>query len=186
MEKAAVFIDAGHYHYRLYGKWRIDYKKLIEYFENKGYLATDIFYYEGIPSKSSFFHTHPNATYNDINLVKKKKRGYFRKLRSFGFVVRYKPVRRIYDKEVSQYKLKCNFDVELTMDVMDVLSNKNVDVFILCSGDGDFVKLLRHVKNRGKKIVVVGLKRHTNDELAETAHNVIFLEVIQQKIEYRQ
>jgi len=185
LPQAAVFIDAGHYHYRLFDKWKIDYKKLIQYIQNRGYIASYVFYYEGIPSQSSYFYKHPEATYNDFNQAKKKKKNYFRILRSFGFIVRYKPVRKIYDKDLSQYKLKCNFDVELTMDVMDILLNKDIDVFIFCSGDGDFIRLLRHVKSQGKKTIVMGLKKSMNDKLAMSAHEVIYLEAIQEKIEYK-
>lgn len=183
--KAAVFIDAGHYHYRLFNKWKIDYLKLIQYLEGRGNVVSNVFYYEGIPSSGSYFYKHPEAKYKDFNLVKKKKKNYFEILRSFGFIVRYKPVRKIYDKDLSQYKLKCNFDVELTMDVMDVLLTKEVDHFILCSGDGDFIRLLRRVKSHGKRTVVVGLKEHTSDDLARAAHEVVFLEAIRHKIEYK-
>lgn len=185
LPKAAVFIDAGHYHYNLFNKWRIDYKKLIQFLEGRGYIASFVFYYEGIPSKSSYFHTRPNATYDAFNQTKKKKKAYFKVLRSFNFIVRSKPVRRIFDKDLSQYKLKCNFDVELTMDVMDILLSKDIDVFVFCSGDGDFIRLLRRVKNQGKKTIVLGLKNCTNDELAEAAHDVIFLEAIKDKIEFK-
>lgn len=182
--KAAVFIDAGHYHYNLFNKWRIDYEKLIQYFENIGHVVSCVFYYEGMPSKNSYFSSNPNATFSDLNSAQRRKKGYFQKLRSFGFIIRHKPVRQIYDKETSQYKFKCNFDVEITIDVMDTFYSKNIDVFILCSGDGDFEKLIRHIKNKGKKTIVVGLSKSMNDNLAKTAHNVIFLDVIRQKIEY--
>lgn len=185
LPKAAVFIDAGHYHYRLFNKWRIDYKKLIQYFESRGNICSFVYYYEGIPSKNSYFHSNPKALLEDFIIVKKKKRDYFKKLKSFGFIVKYKPVHRIYDKDIEKYRLKCNFDVELTIDVMDVLFNKNIDVIILCSGDGDFQKLISYAKGKNKRTMVVGLKRHTSDNLLSTANEVIFLEAIQSKIEYK-
>jgi len=118
LPKAAVFIDAGHIHYNLYNKWRIDYEKLIQYLEGRGHIVTDVYYYEGMPSKNSYFHKNPDASLADFNEGQKRKKQYFAKLRSFGFTIRHKPVRKIYDKDLDKTKLKCNFDVELTMDVM--------------------------------------------------------------------
>ena len=179
-----MFIDAGHYHYRLFGKWRIDYKKLLKYFEDSEYLIIDAFYYEGIPTKNSYFHRNPGANLEDFNLAKTTKMKFFRKLRSFGLVVKYKPVCRIFDKEVQQYKLKCNSDVEMTIDIMESLFSKSVDVYILCTGDGDFLKVAKYIKGKNKEVVIVGIRKHTNDNLKAVAHKVIFLDDIKQQIEF--
>ncbi len=186
LPRAALFVDAGHYKYNLFNRWRIDYQKLIQYLEGRGNIISVAYYYEGMPSKNSYFHRNPDATYDEFNATQKKKKGYFKALGYMGYTVRHKPVRRIYDKETSAYKFKCNFDVEITMDVMDVLHKMSIDMFILCSGDGDFTRLVKHIKGHGKRTMVVGLKRSTNDELAATAHEVVFLEAIQDKIEREQ
>ena len=123
-KKAAIFIDAGHIHYLLHGKWRIDYKNFIEHFENMEYTIKYVFYYEGIPSQQSFLNQNPGSTYIEFNERKKSKKRYFKKLRSFNFIVRHKPVRRVFDHAIQQYKFKCNFDVELTIDAMETLFMK--------------------------------------------------------------
>lgn len=183
-EKTAVFIDAGHYHYRLYGKWQIDYKKLLKFFEDSGYLIIDAFYYEGIPSKNSYFHSNPGASLEDFSQKKKKKLKLFRKLRSFGLIVKHKPVCRIFDKGLQQYKLKCNSDVEMTIDIMESLFSKPADVYILCTGDGDFLRVAKYIKGQNKKVIVVGIKKQTNKNLKDTAHEVIFLDDIRETIEH--
>lgn len=184
MNKTAIFIDAGHIHYQLYKKWRIDYKKLIDYFVQKGYLPIYIFYYEGIATQLSFFSKNPGATLEDFNNAKKAKKHYFNILRSFGFIVHSKPVHRLYDHESGKYKFKCNFDVELTIDAMETVLTKELDTFIICSGDGDFTRLVKYLKSKAKKVLIVGFKDSINTKLFGIAHEMLFLEAIRDKIEY--
>lgn len=186
MEKAAVFIDAGHYHYHLFEKWKIDYKKLISYFEYRGFSPNFVFYYEGMITELSYFSRNSEASFEDFKKAKKAKKNYFKTLRSFDFTVRNKPVHRIYDHQAEAYKFKCNFDVEIAIDTMDTVFTKEIDTFIICSGDGDLIKLVKYLKGKGKKVIIVGFKKNTNQNLIETAHEVVFLEAIKHRIEFVQ
>jgi len=184
MEKAAVFIDAGHYHYHLFEKWKINYKKLINYFEYRGFNPKFTFYYEGMITKLSYFSRNSEASFNDFKNAKMAKKNYFKILRSFGFTIRSKPVHRIYDHRAETYKFKCNFDVEITIDIVDTIFTKEIDTFIICSGDGDLTKLAKYLKGKGRKVIIVGFKKNTNQTLIDTAHEIIFLEAIKHRIEF--
>jgi len=87
--------------------------------------------------------------------------------------VRTKPIGRVYDASSGQMKHKCNFDVELTIDALN--SVEEYKVFLLASGDGDFAKLVRHLKAKYKKTVVISHKQRTSHQLIRSANQVIFL-----------
>jgi uncharacterized LabA/DUF88 family protein len=77
----------------------------------------------------------------------------FKFLRNLSFRARHKPVGRIYDNTAGEFKHKCNFDVELTIDAFD--GTGNYDVFVLLSGDDDFVKLIKYLKGQKKKALLM-------------------------------
>ncbi|MFH1838127.1 MAG: NYN domain-containing protein [Candidatus Kuenenbacteria bacterium] len=58
---------------------------------------------------------------------------------------------------------KCNFDVEITMEIMDDL--EKVSTILLFSGDSDLMAPLERAKLKGKKIYVVGVRGMTAGEL---------------------
>jgi len=58
---------------------------------------------------------------------------------------------------------KCNFDVEIAMDIMDDL--EKVSAIMLFSGDSDFASPLERVKLRGKHVYVVGVRGMVAAEL---------------------
>lgn len=184
MIKTHIFIDAGHLHYHLYDEhWRIDYKRLIDYFFQRDYFALSIYYYEGMITEQSYFSKHPEASLDQFNKAKKAKKAYFTALRNMGFIVRWKPVHRLFDIQMQEYKFKCNFDVELTIDAVETALTKESDTFIICSGDGDFTRLIKFLKGKGKKVIVAGFKDSLNKRVLETAQEVVFLEAIRHRIE---
>ena len=58
---------------------------------------------------------------------------------------------------------KCNFDVEMTMDMLD--DPREASGILLFSGDSDFYALLKRMKTKGKRIYVVGIRGQTSKEL---------------------
>jgi uncharacterized LabA/DUF88 family protein len=68
---------------------------------------------------------------------------------------------------------KCNFDVEIAMDIIsDCITNK-VENFILWSGDSDFADVINRLKKHNKMVCIFGTSRRISTELAET-HAFIF------------
>jgi len=84
-------------------------------------------------------------------------------LRRRGYHLITKPVKEIANKNIEFRIRKANFDVEITMDVLDHLSE--FDVLILFSGDSDFDCLVRRVRDRGKRVFVFSTRYHISREL---------------------
>jgi len=61
---------------------------------------------------------------------------------------------------------KCNFDVEIAMDMIDDM--EKMTAVMLFSGDSDLLKPLERLKVKGKKIAVVGVRGKVAGEL----HNI--------------
>ena len=138
------------------------------------YQALSFYYYEGIPSKSQYLDTHSGHGISEFSEAKKKKKNYFKFLKGINFKVRQKPVGRIYDSTSGQFKHKCNFDVELTIDALDNIDS--YDCFVLVSGDGDFVKLVKYLKGKRKKTVIIAPSERLSWNLEKTANQVIYLD----------
>lgn len=93
------------------------------------------------------------------------------KARKSGFEVKTKDIKMIphYDdagKFLNKIP-KCNFDVEITMDM--ITKADKYDTTFLLSGDSDFGGLLSYLKEKGKKIVVLCTRNRMSKELQEVA-----------------
>src|SRR3989440_8333380 len=53
---------------------------------------------------------------------------------------------------------KCNFDVEITMDVLKVVYQVKPDIIVLASGDSDFVSLIQEVRKSGVRVEVAAFE----------------------------
>ena len=53
---------------------------------------------------------------------------------------------------------KCNFDVEITMDVLKVVYQVKPDIIVLASGDSDFVPLIQEVRKSGIRVEVAAFE----------------------------
>jgi len=143
-----VFVDAANILYSQQTlRWRVDYKKLKEYFEKECDLRA-IYFYTGRVGENH------------------KQNSFIEKLTKFGYIVKAKEVKRIKISRTT-YERKGNLDVELTIDVLANLNN--FDPLILMSGDSDFAPLLDKVKENKKRVIVMSTKGHVAKELLERA-----------------
>lgn len=71
---------------------------------------------------------------------------------------------------------KCNFDVELAMDVVRVAEKIKPSVIVLASGDGDFVSLVEYVRSQGIRVEVAGFTGDTAKDLRLKCSGFINLE----------
>lgn len=146
-----VFIDAANIFYSQKTlKWKISYEKLKKYFERECNVGK-IFIY----------------TATDEKRLSQAK--FIKMLKSKGFLVRTKPVKQIRIAD-GVYEWKGDFDVELTMDMLDYLDQYNSA--ILLSGDSDFAPLIDRVKKHNKLVLVMSVKGHISKELLERAKYV--------------
>lgn len=143
-----VFIDAANI---LYSQqtlhWRVDYKKLKEYFQEQCDLRAIYFYTDRVGENQ-------------------KQNSFLKKLEHLGYVIKAKEVKRIKVSK-SAYEWKGNLDVELTIDALGNINN--FDTLILMSGDSDFAPLLDAVKAQHKRTLVMSTKGHIAKELLDRA-----------------
>ncbi|PWK54352.1 NYN domain-containing protein [Pleionea mediterranea] len=86
-------------------------------------------------------------------------------LRHIGFNVKLKPF--IQRKDGSA---KGDWDVGITIDALEAASSNTIDTLVLLSGDGDFDRLLQHVKqNYNVSSTVYGVESLTAQSLINAA-----------------
>jgi len=171
----------------------IDFENWRPYLDNRGiqidwrafhtlahgmFRTVDLFYYEGMLTWSFFLHCNSNSPKPAYYRAKKRREQYQRELKSFGYTVRSKPIQRIHtgfhrDSRAETGQYKCNCDVEMTIDVMDNL--RSYDVFVLCTGDGDFVPLAKRIKAELKEVWAVSIENRMNSHLREAVSRYLYL-----------
>jgi len=159
--KVAVFIDAANIFYsqRTLG-WRISYERIYMYLKKECDLV------------SIFVYTATDET-------RPEQEKFTTMLKRSGFVVRTKPVKKI---RIAQgvYQWKGDFDIELTLDMLDNIAR--YDTAVLMSGDSDFAPVVDRVKAAGKRIIIMSVKGHVSRELLERA-KYINLKKLRKEIE---
>jgi len=75
--------------------------------------------------------------------------------------------------------LKCNFDVEIGRDMLLDYAQKNVDLFVLWSGDSDFADPIEQLLNDGKKVFLFATARRVASELNVLQSKGLFIYDIQ-------
>ena len=88
----------------------------------------------------------------------KKQIKFIKKLESFGFITKIKPLKIMPDG-----KKKSDCDINIVVEGMDNLTR--FDRLILLSGDGDFMPFLRILKREKKKIQVLSFNKGTAREI---------------------
>jgi len=145
-----VFIDASNIYFsQMKLGWRIDFKKLMEYFKNNTQLGK-IYYYtaydKGYSNQQKFLDF----------------------LEIIGYIVRKKKVKFIEDSTRKDGGFqKGNLDVELTIDA--VHNRDTFKSFVLFSGDSDFEALFKYMKAYRKNCIVISTKDHVSIELIKQA-----------------
>ena len=135
-EKIAVFIDGAN----LYATAKslgfdIDYKRLLQEFQSKGYLLR-AYYYTALADDQEYSSIRPLIDWLDYN----------------GYTVVTKPTKEFVDS-TGRRKIKGNMDIELAVHAMEM--SEAIDHFVLFSGDGDFRSLVEALQRKGKKVSVI-------------------------------
>lgn len=157
--KTAVFIDSANIYFsqKTMG-WRIDFKKLLNYFRRE----TNLFRI---------------AYYGAINPENKRERKFHDFLEIIGYIVRHKEIKFIKDKtdKVHGGYRKGNVDVDITTDAVHF--RDEYDTFVLLSGDSDFESLLKYLKRFKKRCIVMSTKGHISIELLKQAKFIDFKKI---------
>lgn len=187
--------------------WKIDYKKLHNYLKNR-YNVSKIYYFGGaeihrfpfnylveetlpikevetylvqyIENKKKYL-TEEKLTLLDrhLNLIR-----FYIKLKEFGYHLVLKPVKTYRDLQ-NNIKRKANCDVDMTFYMM-----RDRDIYdrvIFLSGDGDFLPVLKFLKENGKEINILARAPRTAKEIKRFAGDkfldfTYLREIIQYKI----
>ena len=152
--RIAVFIDVANVIYSLKKlDWKIDYKKLQEYFGENSKLV-DIYFYYSTKKENS-------GQANLLEMLARK-----------GFQLRVQEVKIIKLKN-GEVMLKGNCDVEMAIDMIDLMPA--YDTAILLSGDSDFASLIKYVQKHGKKVVAISTRGHISKEIIQSADKFMWL-----------
>jgi len=186
-----AFIDASNLFYggeKSLG-WKIDYQKLLRYLKEK-YQVSEAFYFGGVEIHG-FPYDYLNSDTVAIdqlkaylaNLIKTKVNGlnetelalinshikrvhFYSKLQEFGYKLYLKPV-KLYVQDDGTTKKKANCDVEMTFYLMKEKNNFNRAIIL--SGDGDFLPVLKYLREDGKEIIILARGSRTAKEIKKFA-----------------
>jgi uncharacterized LabA/DUF88 family protein len=189
--KTFAFIDASNLFYggqKSLG-WKIDYRKLLKYLQKK-YNVSRALYFGGVEIHAFEFDYLKNETVPLdklekylVEIVKDKGRKldearlllvgrhlqrvrFYIKLKSFGYELHLKPV-KLYNQDDGTTKRKANCDVDMAFYLM-----REKDKFgraLILSGDGDFLPILKYLKNEGKQIIILARGPRTARQIRQFA-----------------
>lgn len=91
---------------------------------------------------------------------------FYHKLLSFGYKLFLKPV-KTYNQEDGSTKRKANCDVDMAFHLMK--EKDNFEQAVVLSGDGDFLPVLKHLREEGKKVIILGRGNRTAKEIKQFA-----------------
>lgn len=74
---------------------------------------------------------------------------------------------------------KCNFDVEISTDMILDFERNEAETFILWSGDSDFTDTIEKLLKAGKRVVLFATVRKVSKELSSLVNNGLFIFDIQ-------
>ena len=186
-----VFIDASNLFYggeKSLG-WKIDYQKFLIYLKNK-YGIFRALYFGGVETHKFDFDYLKNDTVPILDLEKYlaeiiKNRGnkmddamlllisrhlqrvrFYLKLAKFGYELHLKPV-KLYEQDDGTTKRKANCDVDMAFYLMK--EKDNFDKVVILSGDGDFLPILKYLKEKRKEIIILSRGPRTAREIRQFA-----------------
>lgn len=186
-----AFIDASNLFYggeKSLG-WKIDYAKLLRYLRDK-YEVSEAFYFGGVEVHGFKYDYLKNETVplknvetrlvDFINKEGKKldeakflllsrhlqRIRFYLKLQKFGYKLFLKPVKTYFQDDGTTQR-KANCDVEMAFYLMK--EKDSFDRVVVLSGDGDFLPLLRYLKEIGKEVIVLARGPRTAREIRQFA-----------------
>ncbi len=189
--KTFVFIDASNLFYggeKSLG-WKIDYKKLFSYLREK-YDVRKTLYFGGVEIHNFKYDYQINETVplkslegHLLGLLQNKEKElneadilligrhlqrvrFYLKLEQFGYQLFLKPV-KLYDQEDGTTKRKANCDVDMAFYLMK--ERDKFDRIVVLSGDGDFLPVLKYLREIKKEVIVLSRGPRTAKEIRQFA-----------------
>ena len=166
-ERLALFIDGANLYATAKSlEFDIDFKRLLEFFRQKGQLVRAL-YYTALTDEQEFSSIRPLVDWLEYN----------------GFSMVTKPAKEFVDAS-GRRKIKGNMDIELAVDAMRL--SDSLDHIVIFSGDGDFRSLVEALQQKGKRVSVISsLKTQppmVADELRRQADQFIDLADLEEQV----
>lgn len=190
-DRTFAFVDASNLFYggeKSLG-WKIDYRKLLNYLKDK-YKISKTLYFGGIEIYKFEFNYFQNDTVPVVEIEKYlvsvikiygnklneaellllsrhlQRVRFYLKLEQFGYELHLKPV-KLYYQDDGATKRKANCDVDMAFHLMK--EKDNFDRVVILSGDGDFLPVLKYLKEQGKEIIILARGPRTAREIRQFA-----------------
>lgn len=155
MLKGGIFIDSENLSRN--GGWGLRIEALRELVERQGITVLRASAYMAVDEKREA----ADWEYRD------KVRGYRERIRRCGFHIVEKRVKRFTNEDGTE-TLKANADLDMAIDAL--LQAQNLDHILLATGDGDFVRLVRALRNQGKRVDALGFRNVSGELKREVDH----------------
>lgn len=189
--KTFAFIDASNLFYggeKSLG-WKIDYQKLLGYLRNK-YNVSEALYFGGVemhnfrydylehdtvPIKElerylSELIKNQGSALSDATLLLLNRHfqrvRFYQKLQQFGYRLYLKQV-KFYAQDDGTTKRKANCDVDMAFYLMK--ERDSFDRVLILSGDGDFLPVLKYLREQDKEVIILSRGPRTAQEIRKFA-----------------
>ncbi|HHY35369.1 MAG TPA: NYN domain-containing protein [Firmicutes bacterium] len=185
LPRLAIFVDGWNFKYATHDAFgvNIDFVKLLEYLSKDSFLIR-AYYYTGEWTTDTIEQyirimapADPQAMREELEGQRRRSQSFMRFLNRNGYMVVKKPL-KVFAGGVT----KADLDLELAIDMLSLADR--CDRYVLASGDGDFVPLVRAVAARGVRIQVLSTQHpeayircnyKAADELVDSADEFIEL-----------
>ncbi|MDA8165044.1 MAG: NYN domain-containing protein [Desulfobacteraceae bacterium] len=157
MLKTGIYVDAENI--RLSGGYGMRYDVLVD-LANSG---------NSVLLRANSYLVEDRRRTEDDPEYRQKLYNYHDILRKCGFKLIKKYVKRYVDED-GVVTSKANADMDLAIDAL--LQSRNLDRIILLSGDGDFLRLVTAIQNKGCRVEVIGFNNVSHD-LREAADRYV-------------
>lgn len=149
-----VFIDNANIIHTLSTlDWKLDHKKLKNYFEKYARLK-EVYLYSAFIKRNA------------------KQQIFLEMMSRIGLILRTKEVKFIHQEDKTTI-LKGDLDIEIAIDMFESLGK--FDTAVPLSGDSDFAPLVDWLHTKNKKVVVISTRPHISRELARASDRFIDL-----------
>jgi uncharacterized LabA/DUF88 family protein len=161
-DKIAIFIDGENIHYSAkHMNMRLDYLKMCKALAG-GRRLVRAYFYTAITNQSE-------GKIDFINFLKLN-----------GFRVVTKELKSFTEAETQQRVFRGNLDLDIAIDIYEMLPA--LDTVVLCSGDGDFVRLVESISRTGTHVEVCALREMTSTDLIAAADEYVDLGEIKDRM----
>jgi uncharacterized LabA/DUF88 family protein len=163
-ERVVAFVD---YHNTLHALRRegrqIDLTGLRDYLAEGRHLVEAFLY----------IATHPQPDRQDADLAS------LHRLRQYGFLVRSKM-----GQLLPNGRLKCDFDLEMALDVQEFVARTRPDIVVLVTGDGDFTPLAQRLRLQGVRVEIASTPGSVSAALRAMANDFVDLTRIGHQVDH--